>query len=106
MLEPLEQPERAGSRAPGTGLRLPRTRRFVHQMGGDIEVASQLEQGTTVQVHLPLVSSEPPKKRAPSTGANQSAGSCRVLLGEDNSVNARIIGAILRRLGHHVDVSG
>ena len=87
--------------AMGTGLGMPITKSLVTQMGGTIEVASKLNEGTTVTVVLPFAA-VPGEGAGPCTeGAAVAAdvpvddSSCalagaHVLLAEDNEINMEI----------------
>jgi signal transduction histidine kinase len=46
------------TKAHGIGLGLPITRRLIEDHGGSLQVESQLGYGTTVTIHLPVLSEE------------------------------------------------
>ena len=54
----------------GTGLGLPLTKALVELHGGDLELQSEIDAGTTVTVHLPKERVRPNRARraAPSVG--------------------------------------
>jgi PAS domain S-box-containing protein len=93
----------------GTGLGLTIVRELVRLMEGTITVTSEEGQGSIFRVELPL-------EEAVATAADHAARAhpsviphepmttrpMRVLLVEDNAVNARIALALVRRAGHDV----
>jgi signal transduction histidine kinase/FixJ family two-component response regulator len=93
--------------ADGTGLGLTIARELARAMGGDIVVSSALGVGsrfTFTTVLEPLESNQIPEK-ALKTGRGaprvRLTAGCRILLVEDNEVNALIAGAHLSQLGAH-----
>ena len=100
----------------GTGLGMPITKNIIEMMGGRIEVESALGQGTrfTVTVFLPLQSHQPtgeseglPMDLNPQALwkqlKNLNFAGRRILLAEDNDLNAEIAGDILETAGIEVD---
>jgi PAS domain S-box-containing protein len=89
----------------GTGLGLTIVRELVRLMEGTISVTSEEGQGSIFRVELPLEEAEADAARAhPSVIPHEPATTrpLRVLLVEDNAVNARIALALVRRAGHDV----
>jgi len=92
--------------ADGTGLGLTIARELARAMGGDISVSSAVGVGsrfTFTAVLAPVASSEIPRRTEPSARPSPRLPTgCRVLLVEDNEVNALIAGAHLSQLGAEV----
>ncbi len=93
----------------GTGLGLTIVRELVRLMDGAITVTSEEGRGSTFRVELPLEAAEAgavdhAARAHPSIipHAPQAPRAMRVLLVEDNAVNARIAVALVRRAGHEV----
>ena len=109
IMKPFEQEEASTSHNyGGTGLGLAICDQIVHLMGGNIVVDSVLGKGTDFSVFLPLeiAKEEPaPLKQSP-TAANPSPdftfNGCKILIAEDNAVNAEIAVTILGAEGAEV----
>lgn len=96
----------------GTGLGLAISYQFMKMMGGDIEVASKLNQGTrfTVRLSLPYVCEESAAALDDShEGMNEQANQqeydfagISVLLAEDNEINSEIVKTLLEFCGARV----
>jgi signal transduction histidine kinase/CheY-like chemotaxis protein len=94
----------------GTGLGLAITRRLVEMQDGEIRVDSQLGRGSTFCVTLPLevAHASTAAARIENTASIESplpAATTRLLLVEDNLVNQKVVLAILRKKGYHIDVA-
>jgi signal transduction histidine kinase/CheY-like chemotaxis protein len=95
----------------GTGLGLAITRRLVEIHGGEVRVDSQVGKGSTFRVTLPCeVAPRAPGNVLPMK--NETPGvvlrpppTARLLLVEDNLVNQKVVLAILRKKGYHIDVA-
>lgn len=83
----------------GTGLGLTICSRLVNLAGGDIRVHSELGAGTEFSFVLPLEVSGAPEEAEPAS-ATPATRSRRlsILVAEDNSVNQRLISALLGKL--------
>lgn len=99
-------------RKDGTGLGLTISRAMAQAMGGDITCASVVGQGSTFELTLPLELDLEPATQAPPLRASASPTiqepppsrlRGRVLLAEDNEVNAMVVEAQLRQLGLDVE---
>ncbi len=98
----------------GTGLGLPIARNLAERMGGTLHADSEVGQGSTFTLELPLALSNKPlvvNLPAPARStANDGTGTIgtglHVLLVEDNPVNQTVIEAMLRSLGFTVSVVG
>ena len=89
----------------GTGLGLTIARELARAMGGDLLVTSQVGKGSvfTLKLDLPRPPVDaPPGDAAPPPSPRALAG--RVLLAEDNPVNALVAEALLQKLGIEVTV--
>ena len=90
----------------GTGLGLNIAREIARAMGGDIHFSSEFGKGSEFVLTLPLSTETAPQELPlPSETAPASGGAAaptRVLLAEDNDVNALLIQAMLGRHGCEV----
>jgi CheY-like chemotaxis protein len=96
----------------GTGLGLAITRSLVALHGGDIQVQSELGQGSTFAVTLKCeaeaVDGVPQKAKATQQVAALPAGSgspARILVVEDNHVNQKVVTAVLRKRGFSIELA-
>jgi PAS domain S-box-containing protein len=89
----------------GTGLGLSMVYGFVKQSGGNIQIYSELERGTSVRIFLPLAESvQSSEELAPSAGKMDAMprGSETILVVEDDARVRRVTTARLRSLGYEV----
>ncbi|MGE4291364.1 MAG: PAS domain S-box protein [Desulfovibrio sp.] len=88
----------------GAGLGLAIVKRLMEVMEGDIAVESNLGQGTSIYLHIPL--NVLPQSSAATTGRVAEFGTdfapLRILVAEDERVSRIAIRALLDRLGHEV----
>lgn len=93
----------------GTGLGMPIVKKYVNMMGGTIEVASELGKGTKFTVRLPLRIADKvyyeqrAGKSADDTNTSKIIRGKRILLAEDNELNAEIAMTILEDMGLMVE---
>lgn len=86
----------------GTGLGLAISRKLVQAMGGELQLASQLGQGSCFWFTLPLSVGEPVETPALAVDDVPVAN---VLLVEDNEVNCLVAQGFLTSLGHQVTLA-
>lgn len=107
ILQPFEQTGNS-SNIEGTGLGLSIVNGLVEQMKGTLTIDSQLGQGSTFKVKLPMALSEndPPAENASAqpvdTVAEKSDISPVILLVDDNELNRFVASKLLERWGHEV----
>ena len=90
------------NRIQGTGLGLAITAKVVEMMGGTISVKSTVGEGSEFTVDLELESLEEQRTEESESGAVDFSG-CRILLVEDNDINAEIACMILSQYGITVE---
>ena len=92
----------------GAGLGLSIVRRLVELMGGSLSIQSQSEQGTSVQVILPvgLPGEKSPNQQDEDDGSGHSERQgLRILLAEDEPSNQLFIQKLMQNAGHQVTVA-
>jgi|GEM_PF-3311687 PAS domain S-box-containing protein len=106
LFRPFEQVDSSHSRRHGgTGLGLAISDRLVKLMGGLIELDSTPGLGSTFRFSIPVLVAPPgyaaPAKNAEETMSPVSEACCsmRILVADDNLVNQKVIGMMLRRMG-------
>lgn len=114
VFQPFEQADVSTSRRfGGTGLGLTISHRLVELLGGAFSVESAAGQGTTFgftvgQLEAGEKSDRKPESAAKPTPAEPEPTDTtprRVLLVEDGADNRRLIGHLLRKAGHHVELA-
>jgi PAS domain S-box-containing protein len=110
IFEPFTQVERVGTMS-GTGLGLTISAQLVELMGGRIRVSSKVGEGSVFHVDLsfPRANLDPESlvsSTVKSAGRYQSPPNrLRVLVAEDNAVNARVVRHFLEKVGSQVTVA-
>ena len=93
------------NKIPGAGLGLAISARVAEQMGGTITVRSRLGEGSEFTVELPLqiLDGSPEESSAEGSAVGRSLKGRRILLVEDNDINAEIATVILTQNGMEVE---
>ncbi|MGB5864864.1 MAG: ATP-binding protein [Sulfitobacter sp.] len=86
----------------GSGLGLSIAKRFVHVLGGEIDVASVVGQGSTFRVTVPARQAQAAPQNNHSTNSDAAPAPQRVLVVEDNEINRFVVREMLQADGHHV----
>ncbi|MBQ3372477.1 MAG: response regulator [Oscillospiraceae bacterium] len=94
------------NRIQGTGLGLAITAKVVEMMGGTISVKSAVGEGSEFTVELELETTDRENTEEKNETEGSSFSDCRVLLVEDNEINAEIANMILAEYGIEVDRAG
>jgi PAS domain S-box-containing protein len=108
IFEPFTQVDASDTRIHGgAGLGLAICREFVTLMGGTIDVDSGPESGTIFKVWLPLGRLPPREPSEPKISLPVSpARQLRILVAEDNDINAKVLVKWLEKKGHSAVVVG
>jgi signal transduction histidine kinase len=96
----------------GTGLGLAITRSLVELQGGEVQVQSELGQGSTFTVTLPCgvsatagASKEAKVASTVAPAPDPSSSAVRILVVEDNHVNQKVVTAVLRKRGFSIELA-
>ncbi|MET0337814.1 MAG: ATP-binding protein, partial [Caulobacter sp.] len=100
--EAFRRVERTGAGVPGAGLGLSLSRQLAQLMGGRLSAQSALGVGSCFTVELPydphaVIEGQPEAEQTPAP-----VRGLRVLVAEDDGLNAAMMRAILEQLGHQV----
>jgi len=111
LFQPFSQTTSGFRAAEGTGLGLAISRRYIYLLGGEIQVASELGQGTTFQFELPI---QEARNQAPEPqnafcdagiairGLAPTQPQYRILVVDDRVLNRQLLKQILSPLGFQV----
>lgn len=104
--EPFSRIKRTAAGVPGAGLGLPLARRLAELMGGEVAAESAVGIGCSFRLDLPfdpavqlVAVDEPLAAQGPAAGL---AKTLRVLVGQDDALQAAMLRSVLEQLGHHV----
>ena len=105
--EPFRRVERTGAGVNGAGLGLSLSRQLARLMGGGLEARSAVGVGSCFTLTLPFDDTltcipETAEEAAQAAEAPGAPRSLRVLIAEDDALNAAMLRAILEQLGHQV----
>jgi CheY-like chemotaxis protein/anti-sigma regulatory factor (Ser/Thr protein kinase) len=113
VLEPFTQVDASSTRREGgTGLGLAICRGLTREMGGTFELESVVGQGSTFAFTIPSAESPLPLEEASTTSDEgpldelATQHPLRILVGEDNRLNQRVIQMLLERLGYDPTLVG
>lgn len=105
IFEPFEQEMRTGYENAGTGLGLSIVKQLVDLMGGTIQVESRRDRGSTFTVRLHFAAADAGAEGSPDGRTENDPADMenlrgrKVLLCEDNALNAEIAAALLKQKG-------
>ncbi|MGI8633517.1 MAG: ATP-binding protein [Solirubrobacterales bacterium] len=107
LFEPFTQADASTTRRfGGTGLGLNIAQRLVTMMGGRIDVASEIGEGSAFTIALRLGRADTAAAPQPAPAPRRPAPAVargRVLVVDDNPINLRVASLLLKRIGYEVD---
>ncbi len=87
----------------GTGLGLSTVRQAAQELGGRVELHSEVDVGTNFQLYLPLMRELPPRPGLKAEERVLLEGQGRILIVDDNAVVRETNAEMLEHLGYEVD---
>ena len=105
VFEPFSREENSGNGVGGTGLGTPIVKQLIELMGGSIKVSSKLNVGSTFVISIPFKPAAQPQE-AEQAASEPTIEGCRLLLVEDNDLNAEIAATLLEDDGACVSIAG
>ena len=91
-----------GAKGKGTGLGLSTVYGIVKQSGGDIQVYSEVDKGTSFKVYLPRLPGEAEPDTLKTTGERPAVGHETILLVEDEASLREVVDRMLKAMGYMV----
>ena len=105
VFEPFARESSVAGTVGGTGLGMPIVKQLIELMGGSIEISSELGEGSTFVISIPFDPAPAPRETEQAASGSTLQGR-RLLLVEDNDLNAEIAATILEGDGAYVSISG
>lgn len=100
--EPFTRVSRTGAGIPGAGLGLSLSRSLAALMQGELTAESAPGVGSRFQLELPFDPTASASETIPEHAMQPQAQALRVLVAEDDALNAAMLRAVLEQLGHRV----
>lgn len=94
-----------GNPATGNGIGLHITKRLVNQLGGDITVSSEVNEGCTFAINLPLIATEEEEPDYPVEDVFEGAGLSALII-EDDGLSQKYLSKFLHFMGLKTTVAG
>lgn len=105
VFEPFARESSVAGTVGGTGLGMPIVKQLIELMGGSIEISSELNEGSTFVISIPFDPAPAPRETEQAANGSALQGR-RLLLVEDNDLNAEIAATILEGDGAYVSIAG
>ncbi|MDO4197963.1 MAG: transporter substrate-binding domain-containing protein [Erysipelotrichaceae bacterium] len=93
------------NKIPGTGLGLGIVKQLVELMNGTIDIESKLDVGTKVTIVIPHKIAEAPIEKKNEEAESYDISGKRILLAEDNELNAEIAMELLKETGAEIELA-
>lgn len=104
--EPFHRIERTSAGTSGAGLGLSLSRQLARLMGGELAGHSAVGVGSCFRLELPYDETATPERETPkdevAAPTNGERKTLRVLIAEDDALNAAMLRAVVEQLGHQV----